>query len=95
MIPRSPPKINETEPLLHLSAYAGTYSNEGYGEIILTFPSESDDGASPVADFAKVDASYNVAYKWQLQALWPRIWSSHLRLVSIGDNKCMLVTRFS
>jgi len=87
MVPRSPPKINETEPLLHLSAYAGTYSNEGYGEIILTFPSASDDEASPVADFAKVDASYNVAYKWQLQALWPRIWSSHLRLVSIGDNK--------
>lgn len=94
MVLRSAPKIYETEPLLHLSAYAGTYSNEGYGEIILTFPSASIDGANPVADFAKVDASYNAAYKWQLQALWPRIWSSHLRLLSIGDNKCMLVTHF-
>ena len=88
--PRSFFEIDEKEPLLNLSEYAGTYRAEGYGDITLHLPCERDEEAlHPGANFATVDAKYGITYKLQLQALWPRLWSSHLRLVSIGDNRCM------
>src|ERR1700730_2561856 len=81
--------VDEREPPLDLKEYAGTYRDPGFGEITLTLPSQNNPkNSSLAADFAKVDATYGIIYKLQLQASWSRLWARHVRLVSIGENRC-------
>ncbi|KAI0944294.1 hypothetical protein AcW1_002041 [Taiwanofungus camphoratus] len=70
---------------LELEEYAGTYTNPGYGAFTLCAPtSDSHYCASVLADFAPFGNNMNgnlTAASSRLYGAWPRIWSSHLRMV--------------
>jgi len=92
-IPKTFRSFTEKQPSFLMAAYAGTYRNEGYGEITLCLPSDAPDGSSNCGKvqeaYNKVDATTRIAYRWQLQSSWKRIWCSHLRLISLGDHLFM------
>jgi hypothetical protein len=87
------PNVWESKPetSIRLDKYAGTYSNPGYGSVTLCDPSNSRNCsycAQVLSDFAAVDAqkpNQTVSTQPQLFAKWSRLWSSHVRLVHIGN----------
>ena len=77
-----------------LGKYAGTYSNLGYGSITLCDSLNTQNlsyCAEVLADFTIVDshpscqATPCLRDKPRLLAKWSRLWSTHVRLVSISD----------
>jgi len=88
--PGSLRKVVEQPPPLSMKAYLGTYRNEGYGEVTFHLPlcvtDPSSTSAEVSAAYEKIDSATGIAYTWQLQASWARIWASHFRLISLGDN---------
>ncbi|EJD02324.1 beta-lactamase/transpeptidase-like protein [Fomitiporia mediterranea MF3/22] len=90
--PPSPPGTPNTSTPLPLSAYSGLYSNPGYGVFVLCDPeSTSHYCDSVLSDFRAVDAAQSLPFPPQtdvpqLFAAWPRIWSSHVRLVHAANN---------
>ncbi|EIN06834.1 beta-lactamase/transpeptidase-like protein [Punctularia strigosozonata HHB-11173 SS5] len=81
----------ETEGI-DLSIFAGTYTNAGYGSFTLCAPKSSSHYCDEVhQDFESVDAASpnpppSSQKANQLLAAWPRLWSSHLRLVRHADS---------
>ncbi|CCL99820.1 uncharacterized protein FIBRA_01844 [Fibroporia radiculosa] len=64
----------------NLSAYAGTYTNPGYGALTLCAPTSDSHYCSFVlSDFAPLDK--NIKTRTNLYATWPRIWSQSVRMV--------------
>lgn len=84
-------------PVLPLEAYAGTYSDAGYGSFILCAPgadTTTDECKAVIADFAKVfpDSGSNPENRnesdlW-LYGYWKRkrVWASHMRVAPIGNH---------
>ena len=74
------------EPLpLALNAYAGTYHDAAYGSITLcapTSPSQSEHCTRILDDFSSLGPLSSTT----LYAAWPRVWSSHVRLVHAENN---------
>lgn len=72
-------------PTVPLEVFAGTYSDTGYGSFTLctSAANASDACAVVLSDFAAVypDLSLNALY-----ASWPRLWTSHIRLLHSGGN---------
>ncbi|KAI6121289.1 beta-lactamase/transpeptidase-like protein [Pisolithus sp. B1] len=66
---------------LPLNDFAGTYTNLGYGTIMLCSPNDSSSYCSGVrADFAAIDGVHGgPSVATELLAAWPRVWSSHVR----------------
>jgi hypothetical protein len=94
-IPKTVRKVTEKLPPFPIEIYSGKYWCDGYGDQIqFSVPSNASDSeeGNPCKKvqeaYEKIDASTGVTYEWQLQASWPRIWSSHFRLISLGDNRC-------
>ncbi|KAF8132810.1 beta-lactamase/transpeptidase-like protein [Boletus edulis] len=67
---------------LSLDAFAGTYTNPGYGPLTLCSPSSPSGYCTTVqSDFSIVDnAQSTVSNSEDLLAAWSRVWSSHLRM---------------
>jgi len=79
---------------LPLPSYEGTYGNVGYGgSFTLCAPNSTSHYChSVLSAFEAVDSARSLPLPPdnsipQLKAAWPRIWSSHLRLVHTQDNK--------
>ncbi|KAI5119180.1 hypothetical protein M0805_000634 [Coniferiporia weirii] len=91
--PSSPTPVprNSTAPL-PLKAYAGTYNNPGYGAFTLCEPTASSHYCTEVLTaFRAVDSARGAplppgAEAPQLFGAWPRLWSSHVRLVYAEEN---------
>ncbi|KAL5489890.1 hypothetical protein ACEPAI_4722 [Sanghuangporus weigelae] len=87
-----PPGIPNTITPLPLSAYSGAYKNPGYGTFVLCDPeSTSHYCDSVLSDFHTIDAAQSLPLPPrtdvpQLLAAWPRVWSSHIRLVHAENN---------
>ncbi|KAG1805214.1 beta-lactamase/transpeptidase-like protein [Suillus subaureus] len=81
--PVTPPNENVVGLELTLEEFSGTYANAGYGAITFCSPSGSTSYCQDViSDFAAVDGGKSSAPQTvQLFAAWPRIWSSHIRVV--------------
>ncbi|KAH9889349.1 beta-lactamase/transpeptidase-like protein [Cubamyces lactineus] len=85
---------DDAKPLpLDLDAYTGHYTNVGYGDITLCSPnSTSSYCAHVLADFAAVDAASGEQHpETRLLAAWPRLWSTHIRMLHIGGNSFRLI----
>ncbi|KAF8436227.1 beta-lactamase/transpeptidase-like protein [Boletus edulis BED1] len=70
---------------LSLDAFAGTYSNPGYGAFTLCSPSSPSTYCTRVqSDFSIVDNAQgtgaSVSNSEDLLAAWSRVWSSHIRM---------------
>ncbi|CCL99818.1 uncharacterized protein FIBRA_01842 [Fibroporia radiculosa] len=78
----SVPRLPHT---LDLEAYAGTYTNPGYGALTLCAPTSSSNYCAQVlADFAAMSflpdtQTPNVSAG--LYAAWPRVWSTHAHMM--------------
>lgn len=74
--------FNESAPPLNLRKYSGAYSNPAYGTITfcdpLTISSYCDQTRSDFANF-------NFGSAPQLLATWPRVWTSHVRVIFVDD----------
>ena len=87
-----PPGVPNTITPLPLSAYSGAYRNPGYGTFVLCDPeSTSHYCDSVLSDFRRVDSARSLPLPPdpqvpQLFAAWPRVWSSHVRLVHAENN---------
>ncbi|KII95457.1 hypothetical protein PLICRDRAFT_170107 [Plicaturopsis crispa FD-325 SS-3] len=86
IVPEVPHTSSTSTPVvaaasLAVDAYAGTYSNAGYGSFTLCAPSDTSHYCAQVAeDFSAVDAQLETAtQRDRLQGAWPRYWSSHIR----------------
>lgn len=76
--------LNTTTPELPLDAYAGTYSNLGYGNFTLCSPSSNSSASdeyctSTFSDFAKVFPDSPPSSENGLYGTWARIWANHIR----------------
>ncbi|KAI0326062.1 beta-lactamase/transpeptidase-like protein [Cubamyces sp. BRFM 1775] len=91
-LPASPPPVENPLPL-DLDAYTGRYTNVGYGDITLCSPnSTSSHCARILADFAAVDAASGEQQpETRLLAAWPRLWSTHVRMLHISGSTFRLV----
>lgn len=84
----TPPHGDVVSLKLALEEFSGTYASPGYGSITLC----SSSGSSPycqdvISDFTTVDKGKSSAPQSpQLFAAWPRIWSSHIRVVHRSGN---------
>ena len=66
---------------LELAAYAGTYSNPGYGSMTLCAPtSDSSYCATVLSTFAALDAQPPAPAAPALYAAFPKLWTSHVRM---------------
>jgi hypothetical protein len=78
------------DPPPELHVYSGEYSNPGYGSFTLCDPRDASDYCTQVlADFAAVDNATSrpeITSPSTLYAAWPRIWSSHVRLVHLFNH---------
>ncbi|KAL5511226.1 hypothetical protein ACEPAH_4441 [Sanghuangporus vaninii] len=87
-----PPGVPNTITPLPLLAYSGAYKSPGYGTFVLCDPeSTSHYCDSVLSDFRTVDAAQSLPLPPrsdvpQLLAAWPRVWSSHVRLVHAENN---------
>ncbi|THH28090.1 hypothetical protein EUX98_g6096, partial [Antrodiella citrinella] len=72
-------------PAVALDALAGTYSDPGYGSFTLctAATNTTDVCKSTLSDFAAVDPQLS---PHGLYASWPRVWTSHIRIVHEHGN---------
>lgn len=81
LVPNFP--VTTRMPPIALDDYAGTYHNPGYGAFTLCPPSSNSSYCTQVkSDFTSICSDE----KLRLLAAWPRVWSSHLRMVHFDDN---------
>ncbi|KAJ3478968.1 hypothetical protein NLI96_g9388 [Meripilus lineatus] len=74
-------------PDLPIEAYAGTYTDPGYGSLtICTSSLTSDYCKSTLSNFITVFPDSPSSAEPVLYATWPKIWSSHFRAVPRGKN---------
>ncbi|VDB83261.1 unnamed protein product [Peniophora sp. CBMAI 1063] len=80
------PGLSESFARINITSLEGTYAAAGYGAgfDLCTSSSTSDRCREALADFTAVDEHLR---ENNLYAIWPRLWSSHLRLVHVHDER--------
>lgn len=76
-----------SSPSLPLEAYRGTYSNPGYGNFTLCTPTETSNYCNTtLSTFAKIFPDTPPSSQAALYGTWPRVWSSHIQVLSTGND---------
>lgn len=68
--------------------FTGAYHNDGYGTFVLCNTTSTSHYCNEVlSDFAAVDAQGPPREALELYGAWPRLWTSHIRLVHINGTR--------
>lgn len=90
--PKRPSRPENTNTSLPLEAYSGTYTSPGYGTFTICDPSGSSFYCKEVlSSFSAVDNARNLPLPPsrdipQLFGVWPRVWSTHIRLAHFEND---------
>lgn len=92
--------LNTVTTDLPPDAYAGTYSNPGYGSFTFCSPSSNlsttnEYCTSTLSDFSKVFSASPPSEEQGLYATWARVWASHVRALptTAGANSSVVQNR--